>query len=207
MDRSAEPDLLQEIHSVEAKLSELEQDGLFSGSWDHCKAVVIISAPSEAICSEWAYELTRRFLGLTFRSLLPNGQETGYFVEGKCAFGRLKSLAGIHEVAHLIIPSRDMSIAAADLLVTVFPLIPDLEDVHLEDKNLTWDRYRKVGHSCFGSRNEAARVRHLPTGIVAESHLHRNLHENEALALQMLRSRLAYDGHICLPDPVHNQPK
>lgn len=197
---ATETEMQQEANLVEGKLRELERESQFSGRWDHCAAVLHVASENESYSSAWAYSQQREFPELKFRSDISIDRSDGFFVEGKFAFGQLKSLTGRHEVSHLNPYHHIDKLKPIHLEAIVFPLIPDLEDVFLPDKDLHWDRCRRDhswGRSCCGScYKEPVRVRHLPTGYVVEANEYYQMQQNEQLALQLLRSRLIFEGKI-----------
>lgn len=195
----------REFPELEAQLSALEFNLLFSGEYDHNNAILSIHAGAGGTESQdWASMLMRMYLRYgdarkyetEILEEMP-GDEAGIksttirFV-GEYAYGRLKAERGVHRLVRLSPFDANHRRHTSFALVEVMPEIDDSVNVEINPEDVEIDIYHASGHGGQNVQKVATAVRltHVPTGIVVTCQNQRSQLQNKESAFKVLRARL-----------------
>ena len=205
-DESVVNEVLAEVDRIVEIAERMRLETLLSGEYDSCNAIVSFhpgAGGTEA--QDWASMLYRMYTRWAERhgfvvKLLEwlDGDEAGlksatFIVEGKHAYGFLKSEHGVHRLVRVspfdASGRRQTSFAS----VEVTPELDDSVDIEIreEDIEVTAHRSSGAGGQHINKTDSAIRIVHKPTGIVVGCQTERSQLQNKETALRMLKSKLA----------------
>lgn len=199
------PEIEKQYEELMKNFEHLEFFLLFSGEYDESNCIISIHAGTGGTeAMDWAGMLMRMIMRFAERKGFRvqvldehRGAEAGYksitvMVEGRYAYGYLKSEHGVHRLVRISPFDAEKMRHTSFALIEVLPVMAEVEETKIDPKDLRIDTFLSSGHGgqSVQTTYSAVRVVHIPTGITVSVQNERSQTQNKETALKILQAKL-----------------
>ena len=198
----------QKTGTLEERFAKEERVTFFSGKYDRLSATIsVFSGAGGRDAADWASMLVRMYTryadrqGWKVRVLHEHRDPEGGVksatleVTGPDVYGALRFETGVHRLVRIspfdANKRRHTSFAMVEALPVLEQASVEAQEIRAEDIEVETFRSSGPGGQNVNRRETAVRVRHIPTGLVAECQLERLQGENKNRAIALLAAKVA----------------